>query len=94
MVMIQVFLCTNTREYTNIPSCRGKLVFDSSRLQEGIFVYTLVKLYNNAYLSHMRYILHFHVLDDVCLKKAIFMSMGLVNFSPQMHIASLFDKKS
>ena len=45
LVVIQVFYCTNTREYTNIPSCRGKLVFDSSRLQEGIFVYTLVKLY-------------------------------------------------
>ena len=24
--MIQVFYCTNTHEYTNIPSCRGKLV--------------------------------------------------------------------
>ena len=35
-------------EYTNIPSSSGKLVFDSSRLQEGIFVYTLVKLYNKA----------------------------------------------
>ena len=42
LVMIQVFYCTNTREYTNIRSCRGKLVFDSSRLQERIFVYTLV----------------------------------------------------
>ena len=43
---------TNTREYTNIPSCRGKLVFYSSRLQEGIFfVYTLVKLYNKANLA-------------------------------------------
>ena len=48
--MIQEFYCTNTREYTNIPSCRGKLVFDSSRLQEGIFVYTLVKLYNKVNL--------------------------------------------
>ena len=46
--MIQEFYFTNTREYTNIPSCRGKLVFDSFRLQEGIFVYTLVKLYNKA----------------------------------------------
>ena len=47
--MIQEFYCTNIiREYTNIPSCSGKLVFDSSRLQEGIFVYTLVKLYNKA----------------------------------------------
>ena len=46
--MIQEFYCTRTRDYTNIPSCSGKLVFDSSRLQEGIFVYTLVKLYNKA----------------------------------------------
>ena len=46
--MIQEFYCTNTREYTNIPSCRRKLVFDMSRLQERIFVYTLVKLYNKA----------------------------------------------
>ena len=46
LVMIQVFYCTHTHEYTNIPSCRGKLVFDSSRLLERIFVYTLVKLYN------------------------------------------------
>ena len=45
LVMIQVFYCTNTHEYTNIPSCRGKLVFDSSRLQEVIFVYTLIKVY-------------------------------------------------
>ena len=48
LVMIQEFYCTNTREYTTIPSCRGKLVFDSSRLQEGIFVYTLVKWHNKA----------------------------------------------
>ena len=47
-VMIQEFYCRNTRAYTNIPSCSWKLVFDSSRLQEGIFVYTLVKLYNKA----------------------------------------------
>ena len=52
LLMIQEFYCTNTREYTNIPSCRGKLVFDSSRLQEGIFVYTLVKLYNKANIQH------------------------------------------
>ena len=45
----KVFYCTNTREHTNIPSWRGKLVFDSSRLQEGIFLYTLVKLYNNIF---------------------------------------------
>ena len=38
LVMIIEFYCTNTREYTNIPSCREKLVFDSSRLQEGIFI--------------------------------------------------------
>ena len=38
LVMIIEFYCTNTREYTNIPSCREKLVFDSSRLQEGIFL--------------------------------------------------------
>ena len=48
--MIQEFYCANTREYTNIPSCSGKPVFDSSRQQEGIFVYTLVKLYNKASL--------------------------------------------
>ena len=48
LVMMQEFYCTNTREYTNIPSCSEKLVFDSSRLQEGIFVYTLVNLYNKA----------------------------------------------
>ena len=53
LVMIQEFYCTNTCEYTNIPSCRGNLVFDSSGLQEGIFVYTLVKLYNRANLSHI-----------------------------------------
>ena len=41
-------LLYNTREYTNIPSCSGKLIFDSSSLQEGIFVYTPVKLYNKA----------------------------------------------
>ena len=51
LVMIQVFYCTNTREYTNIPSCRGKFVFDSSHLQEGIFVYTLVKLYDKDNLN-------------------------------------------
>ena len=50
LVMIKTFYYTNTREYTNIPSCRWKLVFDSSRLQKGIFVYTctLVKLYNKT----------------------------------------------
>ena len=42
--MIQEFYCTNTREYTNIPSCWGELVFDSPRLQEGIFVYTYTVL--------------------------------------------------
>ena len=31
--MIQVFYCTNTREYTYIPSWWGKLVFDSSHLR-------------------------------------------------------------
>ena len=46
LVMIQEFYCTNTRAYTNIRSCRGELVFDSSSLQEEIVVYTLVKLYN------------------------------------------------
>ena len=39
--MKQEIYSTNTREYTNIRSCSGKLVFDSSRLQERIFVYTL-----------------------------------------------------
>ena len=48
LVMIQEFYCTNTREYTNIPSCSGKLVFNSSLLKEGIFVYMLVNLYNKA----------------------------------------------
>ena len=50
LVMIQELYCTNACEYTNIPSCRGELVFDLSRLQVGIFVYTLVKLYNKANL--------------------------------------------
>ena len=50
--MIQVFYCTNTRENTNISSCSGKLVFDSSLLQERIFIYTLVIAYNKANLSH------------------------------------------
>ena len=44
-------LLYNTREYTNIPSCCRKLVFDSSCLQEEIFVYTFVKLYNKANLK-------------------------------------------
>ena len=53
--MIQDFYSTNTREYINIPSCSGKLVFfDSSLLQERIFVYTLVKLYK-AYLKKQYY---------------------------------------
>ena len=56
LVMIHEFYCTNTREYTTIPSCRGKLVFDLSRLQEGIFGYTLVKMYNKANISQtLRY---------------------------------------
>ena len=50
LVIIQEFYCTNTCEYTNIASCRGKVVLDSSRLKEEIFVYTLVKLYNKANL--------------------------------------------
>ena len=58
--MIQDFYCINTREYTNIPSCSGKLAFDSSRLQEGIFVYTVVKLYNKANLE-----LHYKFIDLV-----------------------------
>ena len=48
--------CTNTRDYTNIPSCGGKFVFDSSRLQEGIFVYTFAKLYNKANIT----VVHVH----------------------------------
>ena len=51
--MIQEFYCTNTCEYTNIPSRRGKLVFDLSRLQEEMFVFTLEKLYNKANLLHL-----------------------------------------
>ena len=50
LVVIQEFYCTNTREYTNIPLVGGNSTFDSSRLQEGIFVYKLVKLYNKASL--------------------------------------------
>ena len=50
LVMIQVFYCTSTREYT----CRGKLVFDSSRLQEGIFIYALIKLYTKANLDELK----------------------------------------
>ena len=40
MVMIQVFYCTKTRDNTNIRLVGGGggLVFDSSRLQERIFV--------------------------------------------------------
>ena len=34
-VMIQEFYCTNTHEYTNIPSYSGKLVSDSSHPQGG-----------------------------------------------------------
>ena len=56
LVMIQEFYCTNTHEYTNIPSCREKLVFDPYRLQEGIFVFTLVKLYNKANISYLMYV--------------------------------------
>ena len=52
LVMIQEFYCKNTCEYTNIPSCRAKVFFDSSCLKEGIFVYTLVKLYNKANLIY------------------------------------------
>ena len=48
------FYCTNTREYTNIPSCSGKLAFDPSRPQEEIFAYTLVKLYNKANILWLR----------------------------------------
>ena len=52
LVTIKECYCSNTREYTYIPSCWGKLVFDSSRLQEGFFVYTLVKLYNKDKHCH------------------------------------------
>ena len=55
LLVIQKFYCINTREYTNIPSCRGKLVFGSLRLQEGIIVYTLVKLYNKVNLYFLKY---------------------------------------
>ena len=40
LVNVQKFYCTNTREYTNSPSCSGKRVFVSPRLQEGICIYT------------------------------------------------------
>ena len=52
LVMIPELYCTNTREYTIISSCFVKFVFDSSRLQEVIFVYALVKLYNKANIDH------------------------------------------
>ena len=65
LVIIQVFYCTNTLEYTNIPSCRGEFFFDSSRLQEEIFVYTCVKMYNKANLTrHYIDILTLYVLMD------------------------------
>ena len=53
LVMIQEFYCTNTHEYTNIPSCRGKLVFNSSRLQEEIFVYTPYTTYQRLMLVYI-----------------------------------------
>ena len=59
LVLMQEFNSTNTLKYTNIPSCRGKLVSDSSRLQEGIVVYALLKLYNKANLSSLQ----IHVFD-------------------------------
>ena len=63
LVMIQEFYCTNTPEYINIPSCSEKLVCDSSLLQEGIFVYKLVKLYNKLTYNHA-----FTILFQVYLK--------------------------
>ena len=58
LIMIQEFYCTNTPEYTNIPSCSWKLVFDS----EGIFVYTLVKLYNKANLCMYMVVRRMHII--------------------------------
>ena len=46
LVIIQEFHCTNTRDYINIPSCSEKVC-----LQEGIFVYSLLKLYNKAIMT-------------------------------------------
>ena len=40
-----------TSVYTNIPSCRRDESKTSFPLQEGIFVYTLVKLYNQILVS-------------------------------------------
>ena len=56
LVIIQVFYCTNTREYTNIRSCRERLVFDALRPQERIFVQTLVyciDLYRHLHVLHL-----------------------------------------
>ena len=47
--MIQVFYCTNTCEYTNIRSCRGKLVQPT---RANICIYTC-KLYNKANLNQL-----------------------------------------
>ena len=64
--MIQEFYCTNTHEYTNFPSCRGKLIIDWSRLQEGIIVYTLLKLYKKANLKHQNQIESYFLRGKVC----------------------------
>ena len=60
-----ILLYEIAREYTNIPSCSGKLIFDSSLLQEGIFVYTLVKMYNKANL-YIYSVLISHIRNHIC----------------------------
>ena len=44
--------CTNTREYTNIPSCSGKIVFAWSRLQEEILILYIHTLNCTKGVSH------------------------------------------
>ena len=69
IIHVQVFYCTNTREYTNIRSCRGKLVLNLSSLQERIFVYTLVNCTINVsqYYCIFLYSLMFIFLQDISL---------------------------
>ena len=69
LVIIQELHCTNFREFTYVPSCRGKLVFDSSRLQEGIFVYTLV---NCTIKLTFAFVTHANNNNDNKLRKLLF----------------------
>ena len=74
-----VFYCVNTREYTNIPSCSGKLIFNSSRLQEGGFVNTLVKLYNKANLliHDVRHHTYFSAIKNESCLESISRNLGI-----------------